>query len=103
VANFWPCRDIKSFLTPLPTPVPSPSSFLPYPSSPFYFTPYPHSPPPPPPPPPLPHPPRSVRIGKLYFDEEKLKEWTRQSQQTMASFEKIRTVGKGRVRILIIY
>ena len=39
----------------------------------------------------------------LYFDGERLKEWSRQSQQTMASFEKIRTVGKGRIKILIIY
>ena len=38
----------------------------------------------------------------LYFDGEKLKEWSRQSQQTMASFEKVRTVGKGRIKILII-
>jgi len=38
-----------------------------------------------------------VRIGTLYFDAEKLKEWSGQAQQTMALFEKIRTVGKGKV------
>ncbi len=38
---------------------------------------------------------RSVRIGTLYFNAEKLKEWMAQGHQTMALFEKIRTVGKG--------
>ena len=38
----------------------------------------------------------SVKVGTLYFDSEKLKEWTGQSQQTLALFEKIRTVGKGK-------
>ena len=37
----------------------------------------------------------SVRIGTLYFDGGKLKEWVGQGQQTMALFEKIKTVGKG--------
>ena len=41
-----------------------------------------------------------MRIGTLYFDTEKLKEWTGQTQQTMALFEKIRTVGKGLVKFI---
>ena len=36
-----------------------------------------------------------MRIGTLYFDGSKLKEWAGQGQQTMALFEKIKTVGKG--------
>ena len=36
-----------------------------------------------------------MRIGTLYFDGGKLKEWVGQGQQTMALFEKIKTVGKG--------
>ena len=39
---------------------------------------------------------RYSRIGTLYFDTEKLKDWSATSQQTMALFERIRTVGKGR-------
>ena len=35
------------------------------------------------------------RIGTLYFDGDKLKDWSAASQQTMALFERIRTVGKG--------
>ena len=38
---------------------------------------------------------RHSRIGTLYFDSEKLKDWSAASQQTMALFERIRTVGKG--------
>ena len=38
---------------------------------------------------------RHSRIGTLYFDSEKLKDWAASLQQTMALFERIRTVGKG--------
>ena len=40
---------------------------------------------------------RYSRIGTLYFDGDKLKDWSAISQQTMALFERIRTVGKGKL------
>ena len=35
-------------------------------------------------------------IGEQYFKLEKLRGWSGQQQQTLAGFEKIQTVGKGR-------
>ena len=34
-------------------------------------------------------------VGELYFKMEKLKNFAGQNQQSLAGFEKIRTVGKG--------
>ena len=44
---------------------------------------------------------RYSRIGTLYFDSEKLKDWSAASHQTMALFERIRTVGKGAVKSML--
>ena len=45
-----------------------------------------------------------MRIGTLYFDPERLKEqWDGQAQQTIALFEKIRTVGKGAYGAAVLY
>ncbi|CAH1787997.1 unnamed protein product [Owenia fusiformis] len=41
--------------------------------------------------------------GDLYFRLEKLKNWTGNNQQTLAGFEKIRTVGKGAYGAAVLY
>ena len=44
-----------------------------------------------------------VRIGTLYFDRDKLKDWTGQAQQTLDLFEKIKEVGKGAYGSAVLY
>ncbi|CAI8018778.1 Serine/threonine-protein kinase Nek8 [Geodia barretti] len=46
---------------------------------------------------------RYSRIGTLYFDTEKLKDWSATAHQTMALFERIRTVGKGAYGAAVLY
>ena len=41
----------------------------------------------------------SIRIGTLYFDGHRLKDWSIHTPQTLDKYEKIKTVGKGEVFI----
>ena len=43
----------------------------------------------------------SIRIGTLYFDGHRLKDWSIQTPQTLDKYEKIRIVGKGKQIICI--
>uniref|UniRef100_A0A2C9JNN1 non-specific serine/threonine protein kinase n=1 Tax=Biomphalaria glabrata TaxID=6526 RepID=A0A2C9JNN1_BIOGL len=42
-------------------------------------------------------------IGELYFQLEKVRNWSGRHQQTLAGFEKIRTVGKGSYGAAVLY
>ena len=42
-------------------------------------------------------------VGELYFRLDKLRHWSGSGQQTMAGFEKIRTVGKGAYGSAVLY
>ena len=42
------------------------------------------------------------RIGALYFDEEKLKEMVGQVVQSLALYEKLRVVGKGKAMVTVM-
>ncbi|XP_048236777.1 uncharacterized protein LOC124117551 isoform X2 [Haliotis rufescens] len=46
---------------------------------------------------------RVSSVGEMYFRLEKLRNWSGRHQQTLAGFEKIRTVGKGAYGAAVLY